>query len=473
MSAIQPIKTSPFLPILLAIAIFMQQLDSTILNTALPAMAKDLGESPLNMQSTIIAYALTLAIMMPLSGFLSDRIGTRYLFMSSLVIFILGSLLCAVASSLNLLIIARIIQGIGGAMLTPVARLTMVQAYERSRLITIMNYALMPALIGPVIGPILGGYLVDYASWHWIFLLNLPIGLLGLVATWYLMPNFSQEVDHFDGIGFTLFAVAAFCLSLAFETMSHPNSWLFSLLMIIAGIVTLATYMVHARHLGNGALYPANLIAVRTFRLGLAGNLVSRLGMSSLPLLLPLMFQVAFGFSAVNAAWLLMPIAVAAIIAKPMLTPIMNHFGYRQTLTVNTRLIGLLIFSLAFISATTPQWLLILQLFILGAANSLQFTGMNTITLADLRSTQASSGTSLMGVNQQLALSFGIAIGAILLQNLSRTSFVGTNISLAFRITFVVLGVLTFASSWIFARLHPTDGDNLLPKRHDRLHPSS
>lgn len=459
------IKTSPFLPVLLAIAIFMQQLDSTILNTALPAMAKDLGESPLNMQSTIIAYALTLAIMMPLSGFLSDRIGTRYLFMSSLVIFVLGSLLCAVASNLHLLIIARIIQGIGGAMLTPVARLTMVQAYDRSRLITIMNYALMPALIGPVLGPIVGGYLVDYASWHWIFLLNLPIGLIGLVATWYLMPNFSQKVDHFDGVGFALFAMSAFCLSLAFETMSHPTSLLFSLLMIFAGIMAMTTYIIHARHAGNHALYPASLLAVRTFRLGLAGNLVSRLGMSSLPLLLPLLFQVAFGFSAVNAGWLLMPIAIAAIVAKPVLKPVMQRFGYRRTLTMNTRIIGILILSLALVSPNTPQWLLLLQLFILGAANSLQFTGMNTITLADLRPTQASSGTSLMGVNQQLALSFGIAIGALLLQNLSRTHFVGTNISLAFRITFVVLGTFTFASSWIFARLHPMDGDNLLPQR--------
>ena len=371
---------SPFLPVLLAIAIFMQQLDATILNTALPAMAKDLRESPLNMQSAIIAYALTLAIMMPMSGFLSDRIGTRNLFMSSLVIFIFGSLMCAAASNLPLLIIARVIQGIGGAMLTPVARLTMVQAYERSRLITIMNYALMPALIGPVLGPVIGGYLVDYASWHWIFLLNIPIGLLGLVASWHLMPNFSQKVNHFDGIGFILFAIAAFCLSLSFETMTHPNSWLFSLLMITAGSVALITYIFYARNIGNAALYPSSLLLVRTFRIGLAGNLVSRLGMSSLPLLLPLLFQVAFGFSAVNAAWLLMPIAISAIIAKPILKPIMRRYGYRATLTINTRIIGILIISLSLISPQIPQWILITQLFLLGAANSLQFTGMNTIT---------------------------------------------------------------------------------------------
>ncbi len=216
-------EPSRFLPLLLAIAIFMQQLDATILNTALPKMAADLGESPLNMQSTIIAYALTLALMMPLSGFLSDKVGTRKLFMSALVVFVLGSLLCAASTSLTMLIIARVVQGVGGAMLTPVARLTMLQAYDKSRLLTVMNYAVMPALIGPVLGPVVGGYLVDYMSWHWIFLLNVPIGLIGLWVTWYIMPNFSQKEGHFDGVGFVLFATAAFCVSLSLETILHPQ----------------------------------------------------------------------------------------------------------------------------------------------------------------------------------------------------------------------------------------------------------
>ena len=169
MAANQSIQPSPFLPILLAIAIFMQQLDATILNTALPAMAIDLGQSPLNMQSAIIAYAITLAIMMPLSGFLADRLGSRKLFMGSMIIFVIGSVLCAASTNLGLLVVARVIQGLGGAMLTPVARLTMMQAYDRSKLITVMNYALMPALIGPVLGPVIGGYLIVYTSWHWIF----------------------------------------------------------------------------------------------------------------------------------------------------------------------------------------------------------------------------------------------------------------------------------------------------------------
>lgn len=193
---------SRWLPLLLAIAIFMQMLDATILNTALPKMAVDLGESPLNMQSTIIAYALTLAIMMPLSGFLADRYGTRKLFLAALVVFMVGSVLCAAASSLGMLVIARVIQGMGGAMLTPVARLTMMRAYDKSQLLNVINYAVMPALIGPVLGPVVGGYLVDYASWHWIFLLNVPIGLLGLVFALRIMPDFNCPGGHFDAIGF-------------------------------------------------------------------------------------------------------------------------------------------------------------------------------------------------------------------------------------------------------------------------------
>lgn len=468
MAADNTIRPSPFLPILLAIAIFMQQLDATILNTALPAMAVDLGQSPLNMQSAIIAYAVTLAIMMPLSGFLADKLGSRKLFMGSMVMFMIGSVLCAASSNLGLLVIARVIQGLGGAMLTPVARLTMMQAYDRSRLITVMNYALMPALIGPVLGPIIGGYLIVYTSWHWIFLLNVPIGLIGLLTTWQIMPNFSNPNDHFDGVGFFLFAASAFCMTLTFETISHFSNVLFGLMMAVAGIGALIAYLFHARQ-NSRALYPPHLILVRTFRVGLAGNMVSRLGMSSLPLLLPLLFQVAFHYDAITSGWLLMPLALASIIAKPFSKPLMNRFGYRRILTYNTRLIGVLIMSLVLFNAQSPQWLILIFLSILGACNSLQFTSMNTITMADLRANQVSSGNSLIAVNQQLALSFGIAIGALLLQIFNRMNYFAHNITTSFHITFLILGVFTFLSSWIFARLHPSDGDNLLFRTKEKV----
>lgn len=468
MAADNKIQPSPFLPILLAIAIFMQQLDATILNTALPAMASDLGQSPLNMQSAIIAYAITLAIMMPLSGFLADKLGSRKLFMGSMVVFIIGSVLCAASTNLGLLVIARVIQGLGGAMLTPVARLTMMQAYDRSKLVTVMNYALMPALIGPVLGPIIGGYLIVYTSWHWIFLLNVPIGLIGLVTTLRIMPDFSHPTEHFDGVGFFLFAASAFCMTLTFETISQFNNILFGVMIAAAGIGALIAYLLHARQ-NPQALYPPHLILVRTFRVGLAGNMVSRLGMSSLPLLLPLLFQVAFHYDAVTSGWLLMPLALASIAAKPFTKPLMNRFGYRNLLTFNTRLIGVLIMSLALFNAQSPLWLIVIFLTILGGCNSVQFTSMNTITMADLRANQMSSGNSLIAVNQQLALSFGIAIGALLVQIFSRMNYFAHNIATSFRLTFVILGLFTFFSSWIFARLHSTDGNNLLTRSNKAI----
>ena len=287
---------------LLAIAIFMQMLDTTILNTALPTMALDLKESPLNMQSAIIAYALTLALLMPLSGYLADRFGTRHVFVAALGLFMLGSLMCAAAPNLPTLIIARVVQGLGGSMLTPIPRLTLMRVYEKSQLLNAINYAIMPALIGPILGPLVGGYLVEYASWHWIFLLNLPIGAIGIIAALKIMPNIKGEKGHFDIIGFLLFAAAACALSLSVEIVLHPNAILFSLLLAASGFAAFWLYWRHAAH-DPAPLYAGNLFQVRTYRLGLSGNLASRLGISSVPFLLPLLFQVAFGFSASLSGW--------------------------------------------------------------------------------------------------------------------------------------------------------------------------
>lgn len=227
---------SRWLPLLLAVAIFMQMLDTTILNTALPKMALDLNESPLNMQSAVIAYALTLALLIPLSGYLADRFGTRSVFIASMGIFVLGSVLCAAAPNLSMLLVARVIQGIGGSMLVPVPRLTLLRVYDKSQLLNAINYAVMPALIGPVLGPLVGGYLVDYASWHWIFLINVPIGIAGMVFAFKVMPDLKGEgKEHFDVVGFLLFAAAACSLSLSVEIVTHPGTRFFAMLMALSG----------------------------------------------------------------------------------------------------------------------------------------------------------------------------------------------------------------------------------------------
>lgn len=456
---------SRWLPTLLAISIFMQMLDATILNTALPKMAADLHESPLNMQSAVIAYALALALFMPLSGYLSDRYGSKNVFMTAMALFILGSLLCALSPNLPLLVGARVIQGMGGAMLMPVPRLVVLRAYDISQLLTIMNYIIMPALLGPILGPLLGGYLVEYASWHWIFLINLPIGLLGLWMSHKIMPNFyapNHQPLHFDGLGFFFFGLAAVGLSLSVEMLMHPNAQLLALLSGSLGIMGLCLYIQHAKRRAEQALYSPKLLWIRTFRLGIIGNLCCRLGMAAVPFLLPLLLQVAFGRRADIAGWTLAPIACAALLTKPLIKPVIHRFGYRNILIWNTRLIGVIIMLLALPDANTPLWLFIPVLFCLGMCNSLQYSAMNTLTLADLRPHQTGSGNSLMAVNQQLAISFGIALGALLLNYFSHLPSQSTQLHLAFRQTFVIIGSITFCSSWVFKRLHTLDGTNLL-----------
>ncbi|MDO4641178.1 MAG: DHA2 family efflux MFS transporter permease subunit [Neisseria sp.] len=456
-------KPHKHLPFLLALSIFMQMLDATILNTALPKMALDLHESPLNMQSAVISYALTLALLMPLSGYLCDRYGTRKVFAVAMGLFVAGSLMAAAAPNLNMLVIARVVQGMGGSMLMPVPRLVVIRAYEKNRLLSVMNYIIMPALLGPVLGPLVGGYLVEYANWHWIFLINVPIGAIGILLTLKILPDFyspENKVSRFDVSGFLLFAAGAVLLSFAMETLTRPGAYRFAIAAAIPGIIAFWLYLQHAKH-NEQALYPLHLIQVRTFRLGISGNLACRLGMAAVPFLLPLLLQVVFGKSPAESGWTLAPIALAALLTKPLVKPLIERAGYRNTLIWNTRIIGVVIMLLSFPTAQTPFWLLIPLLFFLGMCNSLQYSAMNTLTIADLRPQQTGSGNSLMTVNQQLAISLGIALGALLLNRFSIPEISNGDLHNAFRYTFWVIGAITFASAQIFTHLHKYDGGNL------------
>ncbi|MCF7521068.1 MFS transporter [Neisseria sp. ZJ106] len=451
---------SRWLPLLLAVAIFMQMLDATILNTALPQIAKDLNESPLNMQSAVIVYTLTVALLIPLSGYLVDRYGTKKIFFGAVGLFVFGSLLCASAVNLPMLVLARMVQGLGGSMLVPVPRLTILRVYDKSRLLNAINYAVMPALIGPVLGPLAGGYLVEYASWHWIFLLNVPIGVLGLVIGWRIMPDIRGDKTSLDVGGFLLFAGAACSLTLAVEIVSHTGVSLFPALLASGGAALMWLYCRHAQSVAE-PIYAGHLFKVRTFRLGLFGNLFSRLGISSVPFLLPLMFQVAFGLGASLSGWLIAPIALASLLIKPAVKPLMARFGYRKVLIWNTRILGILMILLALPDPNTPVAVWAVLLLTLGACNSIQFSAMNTLTLADLRPYQTGSGNSLMAVNQQLAISLGIAVGALMLQAWRKSDIGQSDLHWAFRLTFIGIGIITFAAGFIFSRLHISDGRNL------------
>lgn len=447
-----------YLPYVLAVALFMQILDATILNTSLPQMAEALGESPLKMQWAVISYALTLAIFIPISGFLADKYGTRKVFLSAIVIFSIGSLMCAISPTLDILIGSRIVQGIGGAMMTPVARLILVKSYPRNKLLTVMNFAVIPALIAPLVGPVLGGYIVQYFSWHWIFLINIPMGLLGFVMGTKLVPALFEDAKHLDWAGFALFAAAACGFTLAVEFGSQSGRGLYGLLPALIASALIGAYVWHAKR-RQAPLFPLSLFKVRTFRIGIVGNLFTRLGISAVPFLLPLLLQVVFKYSPSQAGWLLAPIAVGAIGIKPWVSKIIQRYSYRKVLVSNTILLGILIIILAQFNDPSYWIWFIPILVIMGACNSMQFSAMNTLTIGDLEGTQTSSGNSLMAVNQQLAIGFGIAFGAAML-NLLRERM-ELDMLMAFQTTYWILGILTILSGLQFLRLQPKDGDGL------------
>lgn len=453
--------TARWIPWVVAIAFFMQSLDGTILNTALPAMALDLDENPLRMQGVIIAYMLTVALLIPASGWIADRFGTKRIFFSAILLFSFGSLLCALANSLGLLIGARIIQGLGGALMLPVGRLVVLRAYPRSELVRIMSFITIPGLLGPLLGPTLGGWLVEILSWHWIFLLNLPVGALGCYAVWKFIPDLrGAERTAFDGVGFVLFGAAMLLITIAMEGLGELHlPHLRVMLLLFAGMACLAAYWLRAGRIDN-PLFSPRLFRTRTFSVGILGNLFARLGSGALPFLVPLLLQVALGYSPSQAGMSMIPLAAAAMVAKSIARPLIERLGYRIVLTANTLLLGVLLCSLGLINESTPYALLLAQLALLGAVNSMQFTAMNTVTLIDLDDASASSGNGLLSVVAQLSLSLGVACAGALLGGFTSASSVeGVESTLgAFQLTFLSIGLMAMLAAAIFLQLAPTDG---------------
>jgi len=453
------------LPWIAAMAFFMQALDATILNTALPAIATSLERSPLAMQSAIISYTLTVAMLIPVSGWLADRYGTRKIFILAVSLFTLGSLACALSGSLSMLVVSRVVQGIGGAMMMPVARLALLRAYPRSELLPVLNFVTMPGLVGPILGPMLGGLLVTYASWHWIFLLNIPIGIAGIFYARKYMPDFTTPKRRFDFSGFLLFGLGLVLISVGIELFGERVvlPWQ-ALLVLSGGIALLLLYIVHARR------HPAPLINLpmfktRTFSVGIIGNIASRLGTGCIPFLMPLMLQVGFGYPALIAGCMMGPTAIGALLAKSTVTQVLRRFGYRHTLVGITIIIGILIATFSLQSPGGSVVMLLAALLILGMAMSTQFTAMNTITLADLNDENASGGNSVLAVTQQLSISFGVAVSAAVLrfyQDVEATTVA------QFHATFLTMGVVTVLSAFTFMMLRPSDGRNLIANREKK-----
>ncbi len=436
---------------LVATAVFMQMLDTTIVNTALPAMARSLGESPLRMQWVVISYALSVAVLIPASGWLADRFGTRRVFLFAVALFTAGSLACALAQSLGQLVAARVLQGVGGAMLLPVGRLAVLRTFPGPDFLRAMSFVTVPGLVGPLIGPTLGGWLSEAASWHWIFLINLPIGLLGLPFAWRVMPDLRSPVRGFDLGGYGLLAFSMVALSLALDGFSAGQRVGGVAILAIFGLAAMAAYWLHAARRAD-ALFPLRLFGVASYRIGVIGNLFSRLGTSGMPFLIPLLLQVALGYSPTAAGMAMIPVALASMAAKRIVVPLVARLGYRRVLIGNTVLVGLAMASFALIAPGQPTGLLVVQFAVFGAVNSLQFTAMNTMTLRDLGGELASGGNSLLSMVMMLGVGFGVAVAGGLLSAFAEISGASGSLA-AFRWSFVCIGTITLASAAIFWQL--------------------
>ncbi|HEY4415072.1 MAG TPA: DHA2 family efflux MFS transporter permease subunit [Verrucomicrobiae bacterium] len=452
------------LPWLVAVAFFMESLDTTILNTAVPTIAQALGVTPLNMKAVLSSYTLSLAVFIPISGWMADRFGTRRVFSSAIGLFTLGSFLSGISSNIHVLVACRILQGAGGAMMVPVGRMTLVRTFPKTELIRTMSFVAMPALIGPMLGPIAGGLIVGYFHWRAIFFLNLPIGLIGLFMVYRHLPDYREaQSKPLDLAGLILFGIGIGLLAYVLEIFGEHTLSAQDLLILLAiSAACLTGYGLRATRI-QFPLLRLPLFRIRTFRASVSGNFLTRLGIGGIPFLFPLLYQVGFGFTPIQSGLLMMPQALAAMSLKLATPKILKRFGYRRVLISNTIVLGLLIASFATIGPNTPVWVIVSQVFIFGFFTSLQYTSMNTLVYADVAAEQTSSAGTITSTVQQMSISFGIAtaslITAFFIPDHLHTS--APAMIQGVHKTFLVLGGLTILSTLIFRELKDDDGDTV------------
>ena len=438
---------------LIALAFFMQMLDGTILNIALPGIARDLGVNPLQMQSVVIAYMLTTALFIPASGWCADHFGTKNVFFAAISLFTLGSFLCAISPTLPFLAMARIVQGLGGALLVPVGRLTVLKVFPRSQLVGVLSFVTLPGLLGPLIGPIIGGFLVEYASWHWIFLINIPIGIIGAVFTLRCFPQLTDsEAKRFDLIGFLLFGLSMILISIAMEGFGELHmSKVMATTLCISGLILMSLYWLRSAYIQN-PLFACQLFQTRSFAIGILGSLFGRLGTGAMPYLIPLFLQLALGFSPFIAGISMIPAALGGLIGKQIIDQMVKRFGFRHLLTANTLIQGIIFACFAIIDADTSIVVMMILFGLFGIVNSMQFTATNSMTLIDLPTHHTGSGNSLLSVVMQVASSTGVAMAAALISGFAAAGSLGLDTSqmAIFHHTFIVVGLIVCLTTLIF-----------------------
>jgi EmrB/QacA subfamily drug resistance transporter len=456
------VASKRLLPWLVAVAFFMESLDTTILNTAVPAISAALHVAPLSMKSVLASYTLSLAVFIPISGWMADRFGTRRVFASAIGLFTLGSFLCGISSNIHLLVACRILQGCGGAMMVPVGRLTLVRTFAKSELLRAMSFVAIPGLVGPMLGPVLGGLIVGYFHWRFIFFVNIPIGLLGLLMVYIHLPDYREETHPLDVFGLILFGSGVALLSYVLEIFGEHTLGVGQILGLLAiSFSLLGGYLLHARSIAH-PLLQLGLFRIRSFSAAVSGSFFTRLGIGGIPFLLPLLYQVGLGFTAIESGLLIMPQAIAAMSTKFLMPKVLARVGYRGVLISNTVILGLLLLLFATIGLHTPVWVIVLQAFCYGMFSSLQYTSMNTLTYADVSEEQTSGASSIASTVQQMSISFGVATAGL------ATAFfvpqVHTNpgeMIHGIHKALVALGGFTILSTLVFSRLKSGDGSSV------------
>ncbi|MCS0592363.1 DHA2 family efflux MFS transporter permease subunit [Massilia norwichensis] len=453
-----------YLPWLVATALFMEQLDATIVNTAIPSIAASLNVTPLSLKSVVTSYILSLAVGIPVSGWMADRFGTRRVFGTAIAIFTLASVLCGLSVNAEMMVFARLLQGLGGAMMMPVGRLAIIRTFPKSELLGAMNFVILPALIGPLLGPTVGGLIVHWASWRAIFFVNVPVGLLALFLVFRYMPDYKgAEPRPLDVIGLILFSSGTALLSWLLEIFGeHTLDMVTMMLMLGLSVALLAAYVWHANK-EEFPLLRLALLKVRTFRISVLGGFITRLGIGGLPFLLPLLYQLGLKLPAWQSGLLMMPTAAAAMGMKLIAPKVLARFGYRQVLIVNTICIGLTIALFTLVGPGTP-WYAIAGIGLLqGFFNSLQFSSMNTLAYADVAQKDSSMASTIASSFQQLSMSFGLASGSLVtgwfLGRVPQTDQV--MVTSALHHAFLALAITTMLSSLVFWRLRRGDGESI------------
>jgi EmrB/QacA subfamily drug resistance transporter len=454
-------KRDRLVPLIVAVALFMDNMDSNVIATSLPAIATDIGASPIELKLAVTSYLLSLAVFIPASGWTADRFGARTVFRAAIAVFMLGSIACALSGSLGEFVAARILQGMGGAMMTPVGRLVLLRSVDKRSLVDAMAWVTIPALIGPVIGPPLGGFITTYFSWHWIFLINIPIGLVGIVlVTRYIDPVPVENVGRFDPFGLLLagLGVAGLAFGLSVAGLDFLP-WQIVGAMIVVGALAMSAYVLRARRMPAPVL-DFSLLRLTTFRSSVLGGFLFRLGVGALPFLLPLLMQVGFGLSPFQPGLITFTAAAGALGMKTLAARIISAVGFRREMIVNALLSSLFLASYATFTPSTPVAVMVTLLLAGGFLRSLQFTATNTLAYAEIEPSQMSRATTLASVAQQLALSAGVAVGAFVVEMSVHRH--GAEITAAdFPLAFLVIAVISALSVLFFIRLPPDAGAEL------------